>query len=73
MGPAVDMTTLARLHAALDFIVDAEQMLGEIRESQTSSSPAITRVGQLLGESRDLLRGLLARTELDGPDRRFSK
>lgn len=60
------MTTLARLHAALDFIVDAEQILGEIRESLTSSSPPITRVGQLLGESRDLLRGLLVRKEIEG-------
>jgi len=68
------MTTLARLHATLDFIVEAEQMLEELREGQTSSSPAVTRVGQLLGEARDLLRDLLARRQsVENPNRRSSK
>lgn len=64
--PAADLATLARLHAALDSVVETEQMIAAIHDSSASRA-AVTRVGALLGEARELLRGLLAR-----PDRRHA-
>ena len=60
-----DMATLARLHAALDSVVETEQVIAAIHDSSASRSQAVVRVGTLLGEARELLRGLLVR-----PDRR---
>jgi hypothetical protein len=60
-----DLATLARLHAALDSVVETEQVIAAIHDSSTSHSVAVVRVGALLGEARELLRGLLVR-----PDRR---
>jgi hypothetical protein len=60
-----DMATLARLHAALDSVVETEQVIAAIHDSSANRSQAVARVGNLLGEARELLRGLLAR-----PDRR---
>jgi hypothetical protein len=57
---AADMVTLARLHAALDSVVDTEQLLGQIRESSALPPPALVKVGQLVAEARELLRWLLA-------------
>jgi hypothetical protein len=53
--PAADLATLARLHAALDSVVETEQVV------------AVIRVSALLGEARELLRGLLVRA-----DRRYA-
>lgn len=60
-----DLATLARLHAALDSVVETEQVIAAIHETSTSPSPAVERVGVLLGEARELLRRMLMR-----PDRR---
>ena len=61
------MATLARLHAALDSVVETEQLIAVIRETSVSSQPTVARVSALLGEARELLRALLAR-----PERRHS-
>jgi hypothetical protein len=61
------MATLARLHAALDSVVETEHLIAVIRETSASPPPAVARAGALLGEVRELLRGVLAR-----PERRHS-
>lgn len=58
-----NMMTLARLHAALDSVVDTEQVMAEIHESSAVSQPAVTRVRELVAETRELLRSLLRRPE----------
>lgn len=63
---AADLATLARLHAALDSVVETEQVIAAIHDSSASRA-AVVRVSALLGEARELLRGLLAR-----PDRRHA-
>jgi hypothetical protein len=63
--PAADLATLARLHAALDSVVETEQVIAAIHNSSASRAAAVIRVSALLGEARELLRGLLVR-----PDRR---
>jgi hypothetical protein len=55
-----DMMTLARLHAALDSVVDIEQLITQVHESSMVSRPTIARVGALVAETRELLRHLLA-------------
>jgi len=55
-----DMMTLARLHAALDSVVDTEQLIAQIHESSAISPPTVARVGALVAEARELLRWLLA-------------
>jgi hypothetical protein len=55
-----DMMTLARLHAALDSVVDTEQLITQIHESSAISPPTVARVGALVAEARELLRWLLA-------------
>ncbi|HEU4727831.1 MAG TPA: hypothetical protein VFT22_08090 [Kofleriaceae bacterium] len=62
-GPADDMMTLARLHAALDSMVDTEQVMTEIHESSAVPQPTVVRVRELVAEARELLRWLLARPE----------
>lgn len=56
---ATDMMTLARLHAALDSVLDTEQLIAQIHESSTISPPTVARVDALLAEARELLRRLL--------------
>jgi adenylosuccinate synthase len=58
-----DMMTLARLHAALDSVVDTEQVMTQIHESSAVPEPTVTRVRQLVAEARELLRWMLARPE----------
>jgi hypothetical protein len=60
-----DLATLARLHAALDSVVETEQVIAAIHETSPSAGPAVVRVGALLSEARELLRRMLVR-----PDRR---
>ena len=57
------MMTLARLHAALDSVVDTEQVMTQIHESSAVPQPTVTRVRQLVAEARELLRSMLARPE----------
>lgn len=64
---AADLATLARLHAALDSVVEIQQVIAAIRDTSPSHAQAVVRVGALLGEARELLRGLLVR-----PDRRHA-
>jgi hypothetical protein len=59
-----DLATLARLHAALDSVVETEQVISAIHDSSAGRAAAVVRVSALLGEARELLRGLLR------PDRR---
>jgi hypothetical protein len=65
--PAADLATLARLHSALDSVVETEQVIAAIHDSSASRAVAVIRVSALLGEARELLRGLLVR-----PDRRHA-
>jgi hypothetical protein len=58
-----DMATLARLHAALDSVVETEHVIAAIQNTSTSPPAAVARIGSLLGETRELLRWLLARPE----------
>jgi hypothetical protein len=60
---ANDMITLARLHAALDFVVETEQVIAGMREASATPQPGVARLGELLGEARELLRRLLAGTD----------
>jgi len=62
---ATDMMTLARLHAALDSVVEARQMIAAIRDTSPMPRPALEQVGMLFDEARELLRALLT-----SPDRR---
>jgi hypothetical protein len=55
-----DMMTLARLHAALDSVVDIEQLIAQVHESSTVSPHTVARVGELVAQARELLRDLLA-------------
>jgi len=58
MTNGADLVTLARLHAALDGVVELEQLLAAIR--QTSGSPrSVQHVADLLGQARELLRFML--------------
>ena len=58
-----DMMTLARLHAALDSVVDTEQVMTQIHESSAIPQPTVARVRELVAEARELLRWMLARPE----------
>lgn len=60
---AEDMMTLARLHAALDSVVDTEQVMTQIHETSTVPQPTVARVRELVAEARELLRSLLVRPE----------
>lgn len=58
MTNGADLVTLARLHAALDGVVELEQLIAAIR--QTSGSPrSVQHVADLLGQARELLRYML--------------
>ena len=58
-----DMVTLAHLHAALDSVVETEQLIVTIRERSGSQGPAVRRLAEVVGEARELLRSLLTRPE----------
>jgi hypothetical protein len=58
-----DMMTLARLHAALDSVVETEQLIAMIKDTSLEPQPALGRVADLVGEARELLRRLLARPD----------
>jgi hypothetical protein len=64
-GLVTDMMTLARLHAALDSVVEARQLITTIHESSPTPRPGLEQIGTLFDEARDLLRALLT-----PPDRR---
>jgi hypothetical protein len=51
-----DMVTLPRLHAALDSVVETEQLIATIKEGSVSQSPAVTRLVEVVKEARVLLR-----------------
>lgn len=57
------MATLARLHAALDSITETEHVIAAIHSTSPHPPQALSRVGSLLGETRELLRWMLARPE----------
>ncbi|HEY3803498.1 MAG TPA: hypothetical protein VGL61_12855 [Kofleriaceae bacterium] len=53
------MLTLARLHAALDSVVEARQLIADIHAASPAPRPALEQVGALFDEARELLRTLL--------------
>lgn len=57
------MMTLARLHAALDSVVETEQLIITIGEASPAHSSAVTRLAEVVREARELLRSLLTRPE----------
>jgi hypothetical protein len=57
------MMTLARLHAALDSVHETATLLAQIRETAALPSHGLVRATELVGEARELLRGLLARPD----------
>lgn len=58
MTNGADLVTLAHLHAALDGVVELEQLIATIKQS--SSSPrSVQHVADLLAQSREVLRYLL--------------
>lgn len=59
MRSTADLATLARLHGALDSVVETEHAIAAIREGWTAPQPGVARVGELLAEARELLRTLL--------------
>ncbi|HEY0254491.1 MAG TPA: hypothetical protein VGC41_23345 [Kofleriaceae bacterium] len=59
------MVTLARLHAALDSVVETEVLIATIHETSPGTSPAVTRLAEVVREAKGLLRSMLTR-----PDRR---
>jgi len=64
-----DLATLARLHAALDSVVETEQVIAAIHETSANAAHGVARVSELLGEARELLRRLLAKPERREPDK----
>ncbi len=55
-----DMVALARLHAALDSVVETEVLIAELRDTQALASLPLSRAATLVTETRELLRSLLA-------------
>jgi hypothetical protein len=58
------MITLARLHAALDSVQETATLLAQIRETAALPTQGLARASALVGEARELLRGLLAPREI---------
>jgi hypothetical protein len=56
-GLVTDIMTLARLHATLDTVVEARQLIAELQGSAPHSP--LERVGALFDEARELLRTIL--------------
>lgn len=63
-GLVTDMVTLARLHAALDSVIETQQAIEAIQVSSATPPPGVSRLSTLLGEAREVLRYLLARPEI---------
>jgi hypothetical protein len=55
--------TLARLHAALDSVQQTATLLAQIRETAAVPSHGLARATALVGEARELLRGLISRPD----------
>ena len=59
-----DMQTLAGIHAALDSVVEIEQLLAAIKAGSEPKASAVTRLVDGLGHAKETLRQLLTRPEL---------
>lgn len=59
MPDKADMVTLARLHAALDSVLETEQLLEQVRETAPLSPLTLKKAAGLVTEARELLRALL--------------
>lgn len=57
------MMTLARLHAALDSVQETAALLAQIRDTAPLPHHGLTRVTELMGEAREVLRALLTRPD----------
>lgn len=62
-GLVTDMVTLARLHAALDNVIETQQAIEAIQVSSATPPAGVARLSSLLGEAREVLRYLLARPQ----------
>ena len=59
MPTKTDMMTLARLHAALDSVVETEELLRQLRDTTPGSARSLARASVAITEARELLRALL--------------
>ena len=59
-----DMQTLAGIHAALDSVVEIEQLLAAIKAGSEPKASAVTRLVDGLANARETLRHLLTRPDL---------
>jgi hypothetical protein len=59
MPSTTDMVTLLRLHAALDSVLETEELLEQVRETTPLSPTALHKAATLVSEARELLRSLL--------------
>lgn len=57
------MVTLARLHAALDSVVETELLIATIHETSPAHSHSVTRLAEVVREAKGLLRSMLSRPE----------
>jgi hypothetical protein len=53
--------TLARLHAALDAVLETESRLAELEPQSPTSRRTVTRAAVLVNEARELISSLLVR------------
>jgi hypothetical protein len=59
MQHGANFQTLARLHAALDSVVETEHMIAAIKQGSPTAPRSVQHVADLLGQARELLRYLL--------------
>jgi len=59
-GSSAAMVALARLHAALDAVVETQALIAELRDTQALAPLPLSRAASLVTETRALLGSLLA-------------
>lgn len=59
MTNGADLMTLARLHAALDSVVELEDLIVTIKQTSAAAPRSVQHVADLLGQAREALRHLL--------------
>jgi hypothetical protein len=64
-APSIDLVALAKLHAALDFVVEIESLFAEVESSAHSLLSPVKPVAALAGEMRTRLCALLTRHNLE--------
>jgi hypothetical protein len=66
MQHGADLQTLARLHAALDSVVETEQLIATIKQGSPTAPRSVQHVADLLGQARELLRFMLTPVGIPG-------